>query len=86
MIKNADTIQVELQEKLDALAREFIETINARTEDVSNFLTISELEDLLSKTLENTKHEYLDKVRECLSNIDETQGIKLKKENMQKGG
>ena len=63
MIKNADTIQVELQEKLDALAREFIETINARTEDVSNFLTISELEDLLSKTLENTKHEYLDKVR-----------------------
>ncbi len=86
MIKNADTIQVELQEKLDALAREFIETINARTEDVSNFLTISELEDLLSKTLENTKHEYLDKVRECLSNIDETQVIKLKKENMQKGG
>ena len=86
MIKNADTIQVELQEKLDALAREFIETINARTEDVSNFLTISELEDLLSKTLESTKHEYLDKVRECLSNIDETQVIKLKKENMQKGG
>ena len=85
MIKNADTIQVELQEKLDALAREFIETINARTEDVSNFLTISELEDLLSKTLENTKHEYLDKVRECLSNIDETQVIKLKKENIQKG-
>ncbi len=34
----------------------------------------------------NTKLEYLDKMRECLSNVDESSIIKLKKESMPKGG
>jgi len=86
MIKDIDTIEVELQERVSSIARTLIETIHLKTDDPENFITINEVESLLETALANTKLEYLDKMRECLSNVDESSIIKLKKESMPKGG
>ena len=86
MIKDIDTIEVELQERVSSIARALIETIHSKTDDPENFITINEVESLLETALANTKLEYLEKMRECLSNVDESSIIKLKKESMPKGG
>ena len=81
MINDEQRIQVELEEKLKGISREFIDSIASGTDDPNNFISINEIESELDKALKNTKIEYLKSLKECLSNLDESQIIKLKKEN-----
>ena len=85
MLKDEEKTQIELEENLLKISRSFVHTISEKTSDISNFPSIDEIESMLNSSLEKTKLQYLDSVRDCLSSVDEAQVIKLKKKNTQKG-
>ena len=69
----ADKIRSEL-EKL-------INQIDAKTNDPDNFLSISELEKMWSELAAGTSKIYSDSISEAISNIDEKELIKAKKQS-----
>ena len=57
----------------------FADSFQKRTEDANSFMTINEMEDLISTLNSETRKAYLDMVSEMLSNIDESELIQSKK-------
>ena len=60
---------------------EFLDEFATNTKDTNNFLTIDQLETMFSKLDSKTRKIYLDMVSDSLSNINEKDIIKLKKDN-----
>jgi len=74
----------EYGEELLRIVDEFRQRIIAGTSNPDNFLTISDIESLWSKLRGDTSHIYSDMLSELLSNIDETEVIRKKKQNIEK--
>jgi hypothetical protein len=77
---NARTIEIE------RLINEFREKFQAGTIDSENFMTIHEIERMWGELLGNTQNIYLDMVSELISNVNESELIRKKKENIHKKG
>ena len=60
---------------------EFLDEFATNTKDTNNFLTIDQLETMFSKLDSKTRKIYLDMISDSLSNINEKDIIKLKKDN-----
>lgn len=69
-------------EELIQLVDEFREKIINGTKDPENFLTISEIEHLWSELKGNTSILYSNMLEETLSQIDETELVNKKKQNI----
>ena len=74
----------EYGEELLRIVDEFRQRIITGTSNPDNFLTISDIEGLWSKLRGDTSHIYSDMLSELLSNIDETEVIRKKKQNIEK--
>ena len=62
----------------------FEERFKAGTTDADNFITIHEIEQMWGELQHDTLNIYSDMVRELMSNIDERDLIRKKKENILK--
>lgn len=72
-----EIIIAEIRRYLD----EFNANFDARTSDPNNFATFSELEGMLGKMINETQDLYLKKFQAKLSEINEKELIRKKKEN-----
>ena len=71
----------EYSEELLRIVDEFRQRIIAGTSDPDNFLTITEIERLWSELKDDTSLLYSDMLSELLSNADESELIRKKKQN-----
>lgn len=85
-IKHKDDLKRLGSDKLGDQMRDLIDQVDSRTNDPDNFLSISELEHMWSNTASNTTKIFSDTLSEAISNIDEKEIIKSKKENLQERG
>ena len=67
-----------------AAVEKFANTLSQHTTDVSSFLTMDKLENMMGLLDEQTRQVYLDMVSRYLSNINEQEIIESKKENTKK--
>jgi len=71
----------EYRDELLRIVDEFRQRIIEGTKDPENFLTISEIERLWSELRDDTSILYSDMLSELLSNADESELIRKKKQN-----
>jgi hypothetical protein len=71
-------------EELERLLKDFKEKFEAGTSDTENFLTMHEIERMWSELRGNTDYIYSDMLSELMSNVDEGDLIRKKKENTKK--
>lgn len=76
----------EHSEELLRIVEKFRQRIIAGTSDSDHFLTISEIEQLWSKLRGDTSLIYSDMLSDLLSNVDESDLIRKKKQNTGKKG
>lgn len=74
----------EYADELVRLIEDFKEKIRAGTSDADHFFTISEIEQLWSQLRGNTSELYSDMLQELLSEVDESDLIRKKKQNTNK--
>jgi hypothetical protein len=77
---NQDLVNMEVAE-VERLIREFKEKFSDRTKNVDDFLTISELELLWSELQNRTNNIYSDMIRKLMSEVNESDLIRKKKES-----
>jgi len=70
--------------EIERLIDTFREKFKAKTSDADNFITIHEIERMWGELQQNTLNIYSDMVRELMSEIDERDLIRKKKENIPK--
>jgi len=70
--------------EIQRLVDVFEERFKAGTSDADNFITIHEIERIWGELQQDTLNIYSDMVRELMSNIDERDLIRKKKENILK--
>ena len=68
-------------EEIERLMQVFKEKFKEGTSNADSFLTISEIEQLWGELQDKTNNIYSDMVRELMSNVDESDLIRRKKEN-----
>ena len=68
-------------EEIERLMQVFKEKFKEGTSSADSFLTISEIEQLWGELQDKTNNIYSDMVRELMSNVDESDLIRRKKEN-----
>lgn len=71
--------------EIERLINDFEEKFKTGRSDADNFITIHEIERLWGELRNNTQNIYTDMVRELMSNVDERELIRKKKENTRKG-
>jgi molecular chaperone GrpE (heat shock protein) len=71
-------------EELERLLKDFKEKFETGTSDSENFLTMHEIERMWSELRGNTDYIYSDMLGELMSNMDESDLIRKKKENTKK--
>ena len=76
----------EYGEELLRIVEEFRQRIISGTSDLDHFLTISEIEQLWSELRGDTSLIYSDMLSDLLSNVDESDLIRKKKQNTGKKG
>lgn len=74
-----ESIGAEINE-IERLIREFKEKFSAGTSDVDNFMNISQIELLWSDLHDKTNNIYSDMIRKMMSEVDESDLIRKKKE------
>jgi len=67
--------------EIGRLIHDFKEKFKARTSDVDNFISITELEFLWSELQGRTNNIYSDMIRKLMNEVDEQDLIRKKKEN-----
>ena len=77
---NDEPIGVELAE-IERLIREFKERFAAGTSSADDFLTISEIELMWGELQNRTNNIYSDMIRKLMSEVDESDLIRKKKDN-----
>lgn len=82
--RSSDDIIADAMNELRAAIETFTKTLSQHTTDVSSFLTMDKLENMMGLLDEQTRQVYLDMISRYLSNINEQEIIASKKENMQK--
>ena len=84
-MKQGDGISVKAKiDEIERLIRDFKERFEAGTCDAENFLTMHEIEGMWSELRGNTDYIYSDMLSEMMSNVDEKDLIRKKKENTKK--
>jgi hypothetical protein len=73
-------------DELERLLRDFKEKFEAGTSDAENFLTMHEIERMWSELRGNTDYIYSDMLSELMSDVDESDLIRKKKESTKKKG
>jgi hypothetical protein len=74
----------EYEEALSNLVAEFRQRIKSGTSDPEKFLSITEIESMWSKLREATNELYTEMLTELLSDLDEREIIRKKKESIEK--
>ena len=82
MDSSCDDIRDARIEKIERLIQVFKEKFKEGTSSTDSFLTIGEIEQLWSELQDKTNNVYSDIVRELMSNVDESDLIRRKKENI----
>jgi len=82
--RTSEDIIADAMNELRAAVEKFSNTLSQHTTDVSSFLTMDKLENMMGLLDEQTRQVYLDMVSRYLSNINEQEIIASKKENMKK--
>ena len=82
--RTSEDIITDAMNELRAAVEKFTNTLSQHTTDVSSFLTMDKLENMMGLLDEQTRHVYLDMVSRYLSNINEQEIIASKKENTKK--
>lgn len=82
--RTSEDIIEDAMDELRAAIEKFAKTLSQHTNDVSSFLTMDKLENMIGLLDERTRQVYLDMVSSYLSNINEQEIIASKKENMQR--
>ena len=82
--RTSEDIIADAMNELRAAVEKFANTLSQHTTDVSSFLTMDKLENMMGLLDEQTRQVYLDMVSRYLSNINEQEIIASKKENTQK--
>jgi len=67
--------------EIERLINDFREKFEIGTSDADNFITLHEIERLWGELQSSTNSIYSDMIRELMSNVDESQLIRKKKEN-----
>jgi translation initiation factor 1 (eIF-1/SUI1) len=75
-----DTVSVEILE-IERLLREFKEKFATGTANADDFMTISQLELMWGELQNRTNNIYSDMIRKMMSEVDERDLIRKKKEN-----
>jgi hypothetical protein len=78
--ENRDLTAIKLAE-IERLMKDFKERFEAGTSDADNFISMIEIEHLWAELQNNTQIVYSDFIRELMSNVDEYELIRKKKEN-----
>ena len=82
--RTSEDIIADAMNELRATVEKFANTLSKHTTDVSSFLTMDKLENMMGLLDEQTRQVYLDMVSRSLSNINEQEIIESKKENTKK--
>lgn len=82
--RTSEDIIADAMNELRAAVEKFANTLSQHTTDVSSFLTMDKLENMMGLLDEQTRQVYLDMVSRYLSNINEQEIIASKKENTKK--
>jgi len=72
--------------EIERLLNDFEGKFKAGTADADNFITIHEIERLWGELRNNTQNIYSDMLQELMSNVDERDLIRKKKENTHREG
>jgi hypothetical protein len=84
-MKQDDDISVKAKlDEIERIVRDFKEKFEAGTSNVEHFLTMHEIEKMWSDLRVNTDYIYSDMLSELMSNVDEKELIRKKKENTKK--
>jgi hypothetical protein len=86
MKRNENTDMKSRIDELERLLRDFKEKFEAGTSDAENFLTMHEIERMWSELRGNTDYIYSDMLSELMSDVDESDLIRKKKESTKKKG
>lgn len=79
--KNIDQIVEEAAQDLKEAIKNYAAAFKEKTSNASNFLDISDLENLMQELDGETRRIYLNMLSDSLSNVDEKELISLKKES-----
>ena len=82
--RTSEDIIADAMNELRAAVEKFANILSQHTTDVSSFLTMDKLENLMGLLDEQMRQVYLDMVSRYLSNINEQEIIASKKENTKK--
>jgi hypothetical protein len=82
-LDHEEEMEVRIAE-IERLIREFKQTFKERTASAEDFATMSEIEGMWGDLRQNTNNIYADMVQELLSEVDESDLIRKKKENIEK--
>ena len=82
--RTSEDIIADAMNELRAAVEKFANTLSQHTTDVSSFLTMDKLENLMGLLDEQMRQVYLDMVSRYLLNINEQEIIASKKENTKK--
>ena len=82
MDSSCDDIRDARIEEIERLIQVFKEKFKEGTSGADSFLTIGEIEQLWGELQDKTNNVYSDIVRELMSNVDESDLIRRKKENI----
>ena len=77
---NQDAVNVEIAE-IERLIREFKEKFAAGTENADDFLTITQIEMMWGELQNRTNNIYSDMLRKLMSEVDESDLIRKKKDS-----
>jgi translation initiation factor 1 (eIF-1/SUI1) len=78
------TLDLEIAE-LERLIKEFKEKFTSGTSDVDDFITISQIEMMWGELRDKTNNIYSDMLSKMMSDVDESDIIRKKKENIDSG-
>ncbi|MBR4741350.1 MAG: hypothetical protein IK079_00410 [Desulfovibrio sp.] len=78
----AEKVGIELTQQL----KEYLNALNSGTSDPSNFMTMSEIEEKLYNVSAKAKKSYLDVTSQFISELDERELVRSKKESTNRRG
>ena len=78
----AEKVGIELTQQL----KEYLNALNSGTSDPSNFMTMSEIEEKLYNVSAKAKKSYLDVTSQFISDLDERELVRSKKESTNRRG
>jgi hypothetical protein len=81
MLENNPSEQNKQLAEIDRIIKEFKEKFVAGTQSADSFLTLTEIEKMWGDLQNQTNNIYSDMIREMLSQVDEKDLIRKKKEN-----